>query len=106
MTAPEVLAELQAAGVTVTVLAEGKLSLVPTPPPDLLAMARTYKPALLIILANGEPVDSCPACDGGLFVRASIMSGGPGPWHCQQCDPLPDTVWLDACCIPARGPPS
>jgi hypothetical protein len=55
MTPAALLAALQAEGVRLTALGDGRLSLTPTPRPDLLALAIAAKPALLRLLAAEAP---------------------------------------------------
>lgn len=48
--------------------------------------------------------DVCGVCGQGAWWRASVLSGGPGPWRCSKCDPAPPEVWQDATAVPiARG---
>jgi hypothetical protein len=49
---------------------------------------------------DGSPTGPCPACGARLYWRASIMSGGPGPWTCQKCAPPEPELWIDACGLP------
>jgi hypothetical protein len=46
------------------------------------------------------PDAACPACDGGLWWRVSILSGGPGSWRCHLCAPPDLKDWIDAHAIP------
>jgi hypothetical protein len=47
-----------------------------------------------------HPVRPCSKCGTSFWWRMSILSGGPGPWHCQQCG-APDVAdWIDACAAP------
>lgn len=50
------------------------------------------------------PGAPCPVCAGSLWVRRSVLSGGPGCWRCDRCDPLPADVWVDATVVPAVAP--
>jgi hypothetical protein len=55
MSAVGLLARLHAAGVTVRPIGDGKLSLLPTPPPELPAEARQHKPESLALMAGERP---------------------------------------------------
>jgi hypothetical protein len=42
------------------------------------------------------PDAACSACGNRVWLRRSVLSGGPGPWRCARCDPLPADIWTDA----------
>jgi hypothetical protein len=49
---------------------------------------------------GSRPDVPCSACGCRIWQRRSVRSGGPGPWRCADCHPLPG-VWVDATAIPA-----
>ena len=51
---------------------------------------------------NG-PCAPCPDCNCHEFWRLSVLSGGPGPWTCTNCEPPDPDVWKDAHILP-QGP--
>ena len=68
---------------------------------DLLAEARQYRDDVERLLRGAAaleafPANLCPLCSGGLWVRQSELSGGPGPWRCAGCNPLPADIWTNA----------
>jgi hypothetical protein len=55
-------------------------------------------------LPDGAPSDCCPKCEGRLYWRASVISGGgSGVWRCATCAPADSSLWLDGLAVP---PPS
>jgi hypothetical protein len=46
------------------------------------------------------PTRPCSDCGGDVWWRLSILSDGPGPWHCERCQPPDPDVWRDACACP------
>ena len=117
MNAVAVLAELRQAGAVLSCEPGGRVRFTaPHPlPPDLLAEARRHKDAIARLLAvsvDGAelPRALCPACGAGTWWRVSVLSGGPGPWQCQGCEPPPAATWTDATVLPPprhplRNPP-
>jgi hypothetical protein len=52
-------------------------------------------------LPDGAPSAPCKICEGRLFWRASIISGGgSGPWRCATCEPADSSLWLDGLAVP------
>jgi len=47
----------------------------------------------------GEPGLPRPGCGGGVWWRLSVISGGPGPWHCTNCNPPHPDDWVDGCAV-------
>jgi hypothetical protein len=47
------------------------------------------------------PDAACPACGNRIWLRCSVLSGGPGPWRCARCCAPPDGVWTDATAVAA-----
>ena len=48
------------------------------------------------------PDSPCRPCGLGVWWRLSVLSGGPGPWHCERCEPPNPEDWLDGCAVPGR----
>ena len=48
------------------------------------------------------PDSPCRLCGLGAWWRLSVLSGGPGPWHCERCEPPNPQDWLDGCAVPGR----
>ncbi len=54
-------------------------------------------------LPDDAPHDACKTCEGRLYWRASVVSGGgSGLWRCATCDPADDKLWLDGLAVPRR----
>jgi hypothetical protein len=84
MTPVGLLATLRAEGVRVVALEDGRLSLVPTPRPDLLRLAIAAKPALLCLLAaeaGAPPAAAPPPPEPELVARLAATLAGPRPWQ-------------------------
>jgi hypothetical protein len=81
MTALEVLATLQAAGVSVTVVDGERLSLVPKPPGDLLGLVRTHKASLLIMEATVEPAAPARGVACGVIHRRAACGSMPAAFR-------------------------
>lgn len=101
MTAAALLAAAKASGVTLRprLWADG----IDRLPASLRAELKARElDVILALVANddGEPARPCPLCQGRIFWRASVLSGGPGPWACSRCDPAPADVWQDASAVP------
>jgi len=47
----------------------------------------------------GLPDLPCARCGDGVWWRLSVVSGGPGPWHCTHCEPPHPDDWLDGCAV-------
>src|ERR1700722_12512765 len=101
------LARLREAGATLTPSREGRVHFAaPGPlPSSLLAEARLHRDAIARLLTGSsdlgtDPSGPCPGCGAVLWWRVSILSGGPGPWHCQRCRPPAADDWTDACAFP------
>jgi hypothetical protein len=79
----------------------GLLALLAAPANDL----ETLPPAPLAITDLGElPAGPCPNCGPGVWWRMSVLSGGPGPWHCKRCVPPCPADWIDGSAVPADAP--
>lgn len=89
MTAQQVLAEVQAVGGRLWLLAPDRIGwdLPEAVVPQLEPAIRAAKPYLLRILATGRD-DSCPACGATAYRWADSV----GRWHCGRCDPDPRTA--------------
>ncbi len=120
MTGAALLAQAYAAGAVLTVadgcvVVDGASRLAP----GLLADLRAHKADLLALLtatAVNEPSSSpvaatavlshdapsvpCWNCGGEVWWRVSVLSGGPGPWQCERCQPPDPDLWRDACACP------
>jgi hypothetical protein len=108
--AASLIDRLRRAGATLTCSPHGGVRFsAPAPlPVDLLAEARQHRDAIARALAGGSdpgelPGGPCPGCGGGTFWRASSLSGGPGPWHCERCAPPDPAEWIDGCAVPSGG---
>jgi hypothetical protein len=104
------LARLREAGAQVFCVPDGRVRFEAAAPlpAALLAEARRHRDEIARLLTSpvplGEPpVIPCTVCNGRLWLRLSVLSGGPGPWQCARCDPLPPDVWPDATAIPASA---
>jgi hypothetical protein len=123
VTGAALLARARAAGAVLAV-ADGRVVVdgASRLAPDLLASLRAYKADLLAILtanAVSEPFSSpivaavvpshdppsvpCRDCGHGVWWRVSVLSGGPGPWHCERCQPPDPDTWRDACACPVTA---
>jgi hypothetical protein len=88
---------------------QGSLRLRPASaiPDDVLAALREHKAEVLALLTAPAALDlgvlptrPCSECDGRVWWRRSILSGGPSPWHCERCQPPDPDAWRDACVCP------
>ena len=52
---------------------------------------------------DAVPATPCITCGAGLFWRLSVLSGGPGPWHCTGCVPPDPEAWIDAHAMPIQS---
>lgn len=94
MTATDVLATLREAGVRVTLAGDDQISLVPSPPPQLLAQAIAAKPVLLRLLAAAiEPEPDAPPPE--LIQRLAAALAIPTPWQ-RIADPTKAAAYFEA----------
>jgi hypothetical protein len=105
--AGSLIARLRQAGATLTCLPDGRVRFAaPMPvPADLLTEARRHRDAIARLLGapsdlGALPAAPCPDCGSSLWWRVSVLSGGPGAWHCERCQPPDPDVWRDACACP------
>jgi hypothetical protein len=104
--AESLIARLRQAGATLTCSSDLPVRFAaPVPvPADLLTQARQHRDARARLLSGpadlGTPAAPCRDCGGGLRWRLSALSGGPGAWHCEQCQPPGPDVWRGACACP------
>jgi hypothetical protein len=100
--AGSLIARLRQAGATLTCLPDGRVRFAAPAPLSavLLAEAREHRDAIAVELATENPPAPCPDCGGNLWWRLSVLSGVPGAWHCEQCQPPDPDVWRDACACP------
>jgi hypothetical protein len=103
------IGRLRRAGATLECSPDGRVRFAaPAPlPADLLAEAGQHRDAIARALAGstdlGElPAGPCCGCGGGVYWRMSVLSGGPGPWHCGRCDRPHSGVWMDGHAEPTR----
>lgn len=70
---------------------------------EVVAPRATSGSIAALSYAEALPDAPCPGCGCGVWWRLSVMSGGPGPWHCQDCIKPDVADWLDACAMPAAS---
>lgn len=103
------IGRLRQAGATLMCSPDGRVRFVaPAPlPPDLLAEARQHRDDIALALTGpvdlgALPTGQCPGCGGWIYWRLSVLSGGPGPWHCERCIPPDPADWIDGSAVSVR----